>query len=115
MAKFKNLRQLISVQGNGKIITKEFTVSSFLRLHLSISKEIEIHQSNEEKVVIEVDKNLADHIEITNFGGYRDGRRCNLIRLWQIQGLNGIACSRQTRDDLPVKMWWCRDQRKPNQ
>lgn len=68
MAKFKNLRQLISVQGNGKIITKEFTVSSFLRLHLSISKEIEIHQSNEEKVVIEVDKNLADHIEITNFG-----------------------------------------------
>src|SRR4030095_1457382 len=66
--KFKNVRQMISVQGNGNIVTKEIMVSSFLRLHLCINKEIEIHHSNEEKVVIEVDENLQDYIDVSNSG-----------------------------------------------
>ncbi|MES2284065.1 MAG: DUF2807 domain-containing protein [Bacteroidota bacterium] len=59
---------MVSIQGNGNIITKEIIVSSFLQLHLSISHEIEIHHSNEEKVVIEMDENLQDYIDVSNSG-----------------------------------------------
>ena len=68
MKKFKKLRQMVSIQGNGKIITKEIMVSSFLQLHLCLSHEIEIHHSNEEKVVIEMDENLQDYIDVSNSG-----------------------------------------------
>jgi hypothetical protein len=64
----KKLRQMVSVQGNGTIISKEFTVSSFLQLHLSVNHEVEIHHSNEEKVVIELDENLLDFIDVSNSG-----------------------------------------------
>lgn len=59
---------MVSIQGNGNIIAKEITVSSFLQLHLSISHEIEIHHSNEEKVIIEMDENLQDYIDVSNSG-----------------------------------------------
>ena len=68
MKAFKKLRQMISVQGNGNIVSKEVMVSSFLQLHLCVHHEIEIHQSDEEKVVIEADENLQDYIDITNSG-----------------------------------------------
>jgi hypothetical protein len=68
MVNFKKLRQMIETKGNGKIITKEISVSSFLRLHLSINGNVELIQSDEEKVVIEADENLQDYFEVVNSG-----------------------------------------------
>lgn len=68
MTSFKKLRQMLSVQGNGVIITKEIPVSSFLQLHLSVNQAVEIHHSNEERVVIEVDENLQDFVDVSNSG-----------------------------------------------
>lgn len=68
MNAFKKLQQMVSIQGNGKIISKEFPVSSFLQLHLSIRQEIEIYHSNEEKVVIEMDENLQEYVDVSNSG-----------------------------------------------
>ncbi len=68
MKKFRKLRQMISVQGNGNIISKEITVSSYLQLHLCVNQEIEIYESTEEKVLIEVDENLQDFIDVSNSG-----------------------------------------------
>lgn len=68
MNAFKKLQQMVSVQGNGKIISREFPVSSFLQLHLSIRHEIELHHSGEEKVVIDMDENLQDYVDVSNSG-----------------------------------------------
>lgn len=68
MVNFKKLRQMIDVKGNGHVVAVEKQVSSFIRLHLSISGSIELVQSNEEKVVIEADENLQDYFEIVNSG-----------------------------------------------
>ncbi|HYF03171.1 MAG TPA: DUF2807 domain-containing protein [Patescibacteria group bacterium] len=68
MANFKKLRQMIEVQGSGNIATREFPVSSFMRLHLSTQGEVVLKQSDDEKVVIEADDNLLDIFEIVNSG-----------------------------------------------
>jgi hypothetical protein len=68
MTNFKKLRQMIEVNGNGNIVSKEIKVSSFLRLHLSGKGLIEIHQSNEEKVVVETDENLLEYFDFANSG-----------------------------------------------
>jgi hypothetical protein len=64
----KKLRHLVNVQGNGTIISKEFAVSSFVQLHLSIRHDIELYHSNEEKVVIEMDENLQEFVDVSNSG-----------------------------------------------
>jgi hypothetical protein len=65
---FKKLRQMITVKGNGHTTTKEYAISSFLHLHLSADGNVELHQGEEEKIIIETDKNLLDYIGITNSG-----------------------------------------------
>jgi hypothetical protein len=59
---------MIEVTGNGNIISIEKQVSSFLRLHLSGRGLIELHQSNEEKVVVETDENLQEYFDVVNSG-----------------------------------------------
>lgn len=68
MVNFKRLRQMIETKGNGNITTREISVSSFLRLHLSINGNVELIQSDEEKVVIETDENLQSYFEVVNSG-----------------------------------------------
>ncbi|HYG14984.1 MAG TPA: DUF2807 domain-containing protein [Bacteroidia bacterium] len=59
---------MIDVKGNETIITKEFPVSSFIRLHVAMSGITELIQSDEEKVVVEADENLMEFIEAGNAG-----------------------------------------------
>ena len=59
---------MIEVQGNGNIVAKEVKVSSFLRLHLAVNCTVELHQSDEEKVVVETDENLQEFFYVRNSG-----------------------------------------------
>jgi hypothetical protein len=68
MVSFKKLRQMIEIQGNGNIVSREISVSTFIRLHLACKGEIELHQSDEEKVIIETDENLQDFFSAVNAG-----------------------------------------------
>ncbi len=68
MVNFKKLKQLVTIQGSGKIISKQFDVSSFTRLHLGVQGNVELIQSDEEKVVVECDDNLMDTFEVVNSG-----------------------------------------------
>jgi hypothetical protein len=65
---FKNLRQMITVKGNGNIVSKEINVSSFIRLHISVSGMVELIQAEEEKIIVETDENLQEYMEIENSG-----------------------------------------------
>ncbi|HLP19148.1 MAG TPA: DUF2807 domain-containing protein [Chitinophagales bacterium] len=68
MVNFKKLKQLITIQGSGNIVSKQYDISSFTKLHLSVQGNIELLQSDEEKVIVECDDNLADTFEIVNSG-----------------------------------------------
>src|ERR1700677_2344757 len=68
MVSFKKLRQMIEVKGNGNIVSKEISVSSFIRLHLSGKGTIALYQSDEEKVIVETDENLQEYFSIENSG-----------------------------------------------
>lgn len=68
MVNFKKLKQLVSIAGSGNIISKQFAISSFTKLHLSVNGDAELIQSDEEKVVVECDDNLMDTFEVTNSG-----------------------------------------------
>lgn len=68
MVNFKKLREMVEVKGNGNVIIKEIQVSSFIRLHISSKGTVKIEQSNEEKVVIETDENLAEYFYVQNSG-----------------------------------------------
>jgi len=59
---------MIKEKGTGNIISKTIGVSSFVRLHVSISGYTELIQADEEKVIIEADDNLVDFIQIENSG-----------------------------------------------
>ena len=59
---------MIEVQGNGNIVSKQFSVSSFIRLHLSGKGLIELYPSDEEKVIVETDENLLEYFDIVNSG-----------------------------------------------
>jgi hypothetical protein len=68
MVNFKKLRQMIEVKGNGNIVSKEISVSSFIRLHLSGKGIVELHQSDNERVIIETDENLQEYFDVVNSG-----------------------------------------------
>lgn len=68
MVNFKPLRQMIEVEGNGNIISREISVSSFIRLHISGKGQVELYQSDEEKVIVETDENLQEFVWATNSG-----------------------------------------------
>lgn len=58
----------MQIQGSGIMAERTQLVSSFTRLHLSVHGHVELVQSNEEKVVIEADNNLLEHVGVTNAG-----------------------------------------------
>jgi hypothetical protein len=68
MVSFKKLRQMIEVNGNGNIVSKETEVSTFVRLHLACKGVVELHQGEEEKVMIECDENLLEYFSAGNAG-----------------------------------------------
>jgi hypothetical protein len=68
MVNFKKLRQMIEIKGNGNIVSREVTVSTFTRLHIGCKGIIELHQSDEEKVVFEADENLQEFFAVANAG-----------------------------------------------
>ncbi len=59
---------MIEVKGNGNIVSREIKVSSFIRLHLSGKGLIELHQSDDEKVIVETDENLQENFVAANSG-----------------------------------------------
>ncbi len=59
---------MVEVQGNGKIVSREISVSTYIRLHLGCTGTIELHQSDEEKVTMEADENLMEYFAATNAG-----------------------------------------------
>jgi len=59
---------MIEVKGDGNIISANRNISSFIRLHISISGNVELIQADEEKVIVEGDANLQEYIEVTNSG-----------------------------------------------
>lgn len=58
----------MQIQGSGTLAVRTQSVSSFTRLHLSVHGLVELVQSDEEKVIIETDDNLLDHVSVTNAG-----------------------------------------------
>ncbi|TND07735.1 MAG: hypothetical protein FD123_3054 [Bacteroidetes bacterium] len=56
------------VEGSGKIVSRERAISSFIKLHASFNGNIEITQSDEERVVVECDDNLQEYIDVNNMG-----------------------------------------------
>ena len=59
---------MMEVKGNTEMVTKEIKVSSFVRLHLLSPGTIELVQGDEEKVMIETDRNLIRYFEVVNSG-----------------------------------------------
>lgn len=60
---------MMEVKGNGNIVSRELSVSTFVRLHLGFHQGlIELHPGVEEKVVVEADENLQDYFAATNAG-----------------------------------------------
>lgn len=68
MVSFKQLRNMMKAQGSGVLIRHEFPVSSFTRLHLSTQGLVELVPGTEEKVVVECDDNLLEHLQVVNSG-----------------------------------------------
>lgn len=59
---------MIEIQGNGNIVSRELSVSTFIRLHIGCKGVIELHQSDEEKVIVETDENLQEFFSVANAG-----------------------------------------------
>ncbi|MCX6227155.1 MAG: DUF2807 domain-containing protein [Bacteroidia bacterium] len=59
---------MIEVKGNGNVVSREISVSSFIRLHISGKGLIELYQSDEEKVIVETDENLQEFFSVVNSG-----------------------------------------------
>lgn len=59
---------MIEIQGNGNIVSREISVSTFIRLHLAGRGLIELHKGEEEKVIIETDENLQEYFSVVNSG-----------------------------------------------
>ncbi|MDO7875760.1 head GIN domain-containing protein [Hymenobacter sp. ASUV-10] len=58
----------MQIQGSGILAVRTQLVSSFTRLHLSVHGHVELVQGDEEKVVVEADDNLLEHVGVTNAG-----------------------------------------------
>jgi hypothetical protein len=68
MLSFKQLRQMMQVKGSGVLVSREYPISSFTRLHLSTHGTVELVYGTEEKVLVEADDNLLEHLEVVNSG-----------------------------------------------
>lgn len=56
------------VKGNRNIVIKEIKINSFISFHIAAIGLIELHQSDNEKLVIETDENLHEYFDISNAG-----------------------------------------------
>ena len=56
------------IEGNGKLVTRDVSISSFDALKASGIYELKISQGNSESVKIEADENLLDLFEVKNQG-----------------------------------------------
>src|ERR1044072_4898251 len=68
MVSFKKLRQMMELHGNGNIVSREISVSTFVRLHLACKGIVELHQGEQEKVIVEMDENLLEDFVAANAG-----------------------------------------------
>lgn len=68
MLSFKQLREMMKMQGSGTLAVREELVSSFTRLHLSVRGTVRFVVGTEEKVVVETDDNLLDYVQALNSG-----------------------------------------------
>lgn len=59
---------MMQVQGSGVLVSRDYAVSSFTRLHLSVHGTVELVHGSEEKVTVECDDNLLEHLEVVNSG-----------------------------------------------
>jgi len=57
-----------TIEGNGKLVTKEVTISSFDALKASGVYELKLSQSDKESVKIEADENLQEYFNVRNEG-----------------------------------------------
>jgi len=57
-----------TIEGNGKITTRDVTVSSFDALKASGIYELKLSQGNKESVRVEADENLQEYISVRNDG-----------------------------------------------
>lgn len=68
MLSFKQLREMMKVQGSGALAQREHLVSSFTRLHLSITGTVRFVVGDEERVLVEADDNLLEYVGVVNSG-----------------------------------------------
>lgn len=57
-----------TIEGNGKMVTRDVTVSSFNSLEASGVYELKLSQGNKESVKIEADENLQEYFSVHNEG-----------------------------------------------
>jgi hypothetical protein len=57
------IAQWSSVRGNGKVVTKERTVSDFSGVKISCSADVFLKQGNDHAIAVRTDENLQDMIE----------------------------------------------------
>src|SRR4051794_40585075 len=57
-----------TIEGNGKMITREVPVTSFDALKASGVYELKLTQGNQESVKIEADENLQEYFNVRNEG-----------------------------------------------
>lgn len=58
----------MEIKGNGNIVSREISVSTFVRLHLGCQGIVELYQGEQEKVIVEADENLQEFFAATNAG-----------------------------------------------
>lgn len=68
MLSFKQLRDMLKIPGSGALAQREHLVSSFTRLHLSVTGTVRFVVGEEEKVTVEADDNLLDYVAVVNSG-----------------------------------------------
>ncbi len=61
-------KERTTLEGNGKLVTREVSVSSFEALKASGVYELKLSQGNKESVKIEADENLQELFEVKNEG-----------------------------------------------
>jgi len=63
-----NLGNIITVKGNGNVITSEKTVSSFEKINIGSGAEVRFYASRDYRTIVTVDSNLLEYIEIDTRG-----------------------------------------------
>lgn len=62
---FTACSKLKKIEGNGNLITKEFSVSDFDRASFEDCVEVVLHRSNENRVTVTTDSNIMDYVQVS--------------------------------------------------